>query len=157
MKKLYHSLIVLAGIVAVLASCQKEPCQKCLEAQTLARTNEVEVTAALVGDNYIASGLTCPSVLYVWNEEGFIGRYDNNEGRFLLELPDGQYDFAVTVNVPELPETAMIDLRNSVLIFPEQEGLFLFGINKGVEVSSSDALTVALSRYSPNHSNINKF
>ena len=146
MKKLYHSLIILAGIVAVLASCQKEPCQKCLEAQKLSNSNEVEVSAALVGEDYVADGLTCPATLYVWNEEGICGKYDSIEGRFAMNLSEGLYDFAVTVNVPALSGAAISDLRNSILSLPEQGGFFLFGISKGVEVVSSASVTVPLSR-----------
>lgn len=49
MKRIYHNLIVL-GIIAVMASCRKEPCQKCLDAQARAEANEVEAIATLVVD-----------------------------------------------------------------------------------------------------------
>lgn len=156
MKRLYHNLIVLTGII-LLASCQKEPCRKCLESQALSKTSEVEVSAALVGEDYVAEGLTCPATLYVWNEEGFLSHYDSGDGHFALNLPDGVYDFAVTVNVPVLSGAAVNDLRNSVLSLPESNGFFLLGVSRGVEVVSSSSVTVSLYRSYPSQPNSNLF
>lgn len=49
MKRIYHNLIVL-GIIAIMASCRKEPCQKCLEEQARAMSNGLKSDATLVID-----------------------------------------------------------------------------------------------------------
>ena len=158
MKRLYQNLIILTAVVAMVAtSCQKEPCQKCLEAQRASKANAVEVSAALVGENYVAEGLTCPATMYVWNEKGFLLKLNSGDGKFTLDLPDGVYDFAVTVNVPDLLGTAVDDLRNSILTLPEREGIFLLGVSRDVEVRSSSSLMIPLSRSYPAQLNIKLF
>lgn len=148
MKRLFQNFIILTGII-LMASCQKEPCQKCLEAQQASKVNGVEVSAALVGESYVAEGLTCPATMYVWNETGFLSKLDSGDGKFTLDLPDGIYDFAVTVNVPALSGTAVEDLRNSILTLTEREGIFLLGVSRDVEVRSSSSLMIPLIRSYP--------
>lgn len=157
MKRIYHNLIILFSSVAVLISCQKEPCQKCLEAQGADGNDNIKVSATLIGEDYIAEGLTCPATLYVWNGKGFLSRFDSTDGQFSLSLPGGFYDFAVTVNVPTLSGAAVDDLRNSILTLSDTDGVFLFGITRNVEVFPSSVLSVPVIKSYPVHLNSKLF
>ena len=158
MKKLYHNLIVLAGIVAVLASCQKEPCRKCMETQERMEQmkNRIELRVEASPATKVADAVARnesaihSAILFVFDAQTgiILSKHRDSTGCFILTLADGTYDFATIVNAPDVQPSSVSELCLSVsaLSANKANSFVMFGLERGVDIVSSRTIPVTVRR-----------
>lgn len=161
MKRIYHNLIVL-GMVAVLASCRKEPCQKCLEAQNRLMANGLEANATLVID---VRGLPL-SITKTETERGIslldLAVYDDsgalewsshldsptNARQTATGLEAGKKTVCAVANLPTVcfPQTLEEFESFTSVLGDNGEGFVMTGSEAGEASPNPEPVTVKLSR-----------
>lgn len=161
MKRIYHNLIVL-GMVAVLASCRKEPCQKCLEAQNRLMANGLEANSTLVID---VRGLPL-SITKTETERGIslldLAVYDDsgvlewsshldsptNARQTATGLEAGKKTVCAVANLPTVcfPQTLEEFESFTSVLGDNGEGFVMTGSEAGEASPNPEPVTVKLSR-----------
>lgn len=161
MKKIYHNLIIL-GIVAVLASCRKEPCQKCLEAQNRLMADGLEANATLVIDVYgLPLSVTRTETergislldLAVYDASGALewsSHIDNptNARQTATGLEAGKKTVCAVANLPTgcFPQTLEEFETFASVLSDNGEGFVMTGSGKGEASPNPEPVPVKLSR-----------